>query len=145
MKYAEKLKDPRWQKLRLEIFERDEWICQSCHDDENTLVVHHLSYEYGKEPWEYPLDNFMTLCQDCHDREYQERDRYEKQLLRAIRGRGFLVDDLSRFVTAFLNVKMSYPPEVTATMIEFAITEATGKVNGLYWEDLHGKAEKARS
>jgi hypothetical protein len=26
MKYAEKLKDPRWQKKRLEVFQRDDFI-----------------------------------------------------------------------------------------------------------------------
>ncbi len=27
MTYAEQLKDPRWQKRRLEILQRDEWRC----------------------------------------------------------------------------------------------------------------------
>jgi len=35
--YAEKLKDPRWQKKRLEIMERDEWTCQWCVDSESPL------------------------------------------------------------------------------------------------------------
>ncbi len=42
MKYSEKLKDPRWQKKRLEIFQRDEFHCQQCGDGENTLCVHYL-------------------------------------------------------------------------------------------------------
>lgn len=37
-----------------------------CQDDSTTLHVHHLKYEPGKEPWEYPLSNFVTLCADCH-------------------------------------------------------------------------------
>lgn len=32
--YAEKLRDPRWQKLRLQVMERDEWMCEICYDHE---------------------------------------------------------------------------------------------------------------
>ena len=32
MGYSEKLKDPRWQKKRLEILERDNFRCQYCGD-----------------------------------------------------------------------------------------------------------------
>ena len=28
--YYRKLRDPRWQKRRLEIFARDDWTCQGC-------------------------------------------------------------------------------------------------------------------
>jgi 5-methylcytosine-specific restriction endonuclease McrA len=28
--YLAKCKDPRWQKVRLEVFQRDEWTCQVC-------------------------------------------------------------------------------------------------------------------
>ena len=65
--YAEKLKDPRWQKKRLEIFNRDSWMCQWCGTEENTLVVHHRGYLPDTEPWEYPNDLLTTLCQDCHE------------------------------------------------------------------------------
>lgn len=64
--YLEKLKDPRWQKKRLEILERDAWTCQSCSDKTSTLHVHHLWYEDDVEPWDYPLGCFETLCEDCH-------------------------------------------------------------------------------
>lgn len=48
MGYSDKLKDPRWQKKRLEILTRDEWTCQICFDTESTLVVHHQKYKAGK-------------------------------------------------------------------------------------------------
>lgn len=44
MKYIEKLRDPRWQKKRLQILERDGFACQSCYDTETTLHVHHCTY-----------------------------------------------------------------------------------------------------
>ena len=64
MKYSEKLKDPRWQKKRLEIFERDEWACQKCHTKDDMLVVHHMRYLWDKDPWDYSNDDLITLCQD---------------------------------------------------------------------------------
>lgn len=66
--YREKLKDPRWQKKRLQILERDEWCCQNCGDSGNTLHVHHLRYCDG-EPWETPPRWLVTLCSDCHQGE----------------------------------------------------------------------------
>lgn len=64
--YSEKLKDPRWQKKRLEIMQRDEWKCQGCLNDERMLNVHHLKYISGLEPWEYEDKYYMTLCDNCH-------------------------------------------------------------------------------
>lgn len=67
MTYSEKLQDPRWQKLRLEVFNRDGFNCTHCGDGESPLHVHHLGYTFGKEPWDYPISNFTTLCKPCHD------------------------------------------------------------------------------
>lgn len=71
MSYSEKLKDPRWQKKRLEILGRDNFTCKSCGSQENTLHVHHFTYQKGKEPWDYPDNNFITLCEFCHADEEQ--------------------------------------------------------------------------
>lgn len=67
--YSEKLLDPRWQKKRLEIFERDEFVCQHCFDENNTLHVHHRFYIKNKNPWEYNNDTLITLCKNCHEEE----------------------------------------------------------------------------
>ena len=64
--YWEKLRDPRWQRKRLEIMDRDSFTCVSCGDNDNTLNVHHKTYKKGSEPWEYNDENFITLCEDCH-------------------------------------------------------------------------------
>ena len=64
--YAEKLKDPRWQKKRLEILERDKWTCKFCGDAEETLHVHHLFYMPKIEPWDIPDGFLLTLCESCH-------------------------------------------------------------------------------
>ncbi len=64
--YAELLKDPRWQRKRLEILQRDGWACTECGDKDKSLQVHHLRYRYGAKPWEYEGDLLTTLCEVCH-------------------------------------------------------------------------------
>lgn len=65
MTYSEKLKDPRWQKKRLEIMQRDGFKCHSCGAEDKTLHVHHT--RYSGEPWEAENRCLVTLCVDCHD------------------------------------------------------------------------------
>jgi hypothetical protein len=64
--YSELLKDPRWQKKRLEILESDNWSCRRCEDKSNMLAVHHLYYKKGANPWEYDNSALITLCDKCH-------------------------------------------------------------------------------
>lgn len=63
--YSELLKDPRWQKKRLEIMQRDNFTCQLCFSSTKTLHVHHLEYE-NSHPWDTPDVNLITLCEECH-------------------------------------------------------------------------------
>lgn len=62
--YAQKLKDPRWQKKRLEIFQRDDWKCKACGDTSQMLCVHHE--RYVGDPWNCPPEYLVTLCETCH-------------------------------------------------------------------------------
>jgi hypothetical protein len=66
MDYSEKLKSPKWQKKRLEILERDDFMCQCCGDTESQLQVHHKKYIFGKDVWDYNNDLLITFCSDCH-------------------------------------------------------------------------------
>lgn len=68
--YLERLRDPRWQRKRLEILERDNWQCQSCWSIDIPLNVHHKIYFSDKEPWDYPNYILVTLCDDCHRQEH---------------------------------------------------------------------------
>ncbi len=63
--YTEKLKDPRWQKKRLEILERDNWACKKCFDKKTTLHVHHK--KYNGNPWDSDDNDLITLCKNCHE------------------------------------------------------------------------------
>ena len=65
--YIEKFKDPRWQKKRLEIMQRDNWKCRCCGQSDKTMNVHHLYYSPDIEnPWEYPDNVMISLCEECH-------------------------------------------------------------------------------
>lgn len=64
--YSELLRDPRWQRKRLEIFQLDAFQCRRCNSKEKTLNVHHLYYVKGNDPWDYPNTAFATMCDDCH-------------------------------------------------------------------------------
>lgn len=64
MTYSDKLRNPKWQKKRLQILERDNWCCQLCQDTETTLHVHHL--KYNKEPWDADAKDLITYCEHCH-------------------------------------------------------------------------------
>lgn len=99
--YSELLKDPRWQKLRLQVFERDGWECQLCSSKTKTLNVHHKRYERGKNPWEYPIASLLTLCESCHKDEYESRREAEQDLLDTLRDKGVLFCDIGELSRAF--------------------------------------------
>lgn len=73
MNYLDKLKDPRWQKKRLQILKRDAFTCQDCGETTKTLHIHHKRYIRGHEPWEYKNWMLTTVCEDCHERRHAEK------------------------------------------------------------------------
>lgn len=81
--YSSKLRDRRWQKRRLQIMERDHFTCQLCGsvDSSHQLHVHHLYYTRGVEPWEYPEDALISLCEHCHDVESRMRPGASEELM----------------------------------------------------------------
>lgn len=67
--YKEQLGDSRWLRKKTEILERDNYTCQKCGATSH-LNVHHLSYEKDKRAWEYPNEQLVTLCYECHNDEH---------------------------------------------------------------------------
>lgn len=63
-RYAELLKDPRWQERRSGILKRDKYKCRMC-QDANSLQVHHIRYN-GGYPWAALNKDMITLCRGCH-------------------------------------------------------------------------------
>ena len=68
MSYSDKLRDPRWQKKRLLVMERDGFECRNCGAEDKTLNVHHKVYRRGRNPWDYPDYELTTLCEHCHEK-----------------------------------------------------------------------------
>lgn len=66
MTYVQKLKDPRWQKKRLEVLSRDNFTCQHCGKSELPICVHHLALVRDSEIWDLSTDYFVSLCENCH-------------------------------------------------------------------------------
>ena len=95
--YAEKLKDPRWQKKRLEIFERDGWKCRRCGAEDQTLAVHHVKYVKDAEPWDYQGEDLLTLCENCHQEESEWRARSEQMLIDNLKLPGVFAVELQAF------------------------------------------------
>jgi hypothetical protein len=78
--YAELLKDPRWQRKRLEVLEKNDFQCQSCGDKTTQLHVHHGCYLRGRRPWEYEDQFYHVLCDSCHQLAHKKKDILDHQI-----------------------------------------------------------------
>lgn len=119
--YLEKLKDPRWQKRRLGVLQRDEFSCQKCNDSTKTLHVHHRLYLPGKEPWDYSDEFLVTLCAPCHEDETENYESAGRELINSLKYRGFFSDDLGAIGSGIELMGMPYPSDVMANAIKHAL------------------------
>lgn len=118
--YARKMKDPRWQRRRLQIFERDDYHCCLCGDGESTLHVHHLFYGDG-EPWEAEERHLLTLCEGCHDAETEGLYPALKQLGAAVRRFGMTSGGITELAEAFETARPAYTPDVVASALRLLL------------------------
>lgn len=114
--YKEYFKDPKWQKKRLEIFERDEFKCQRCEKDKETLHVHHRYYTANKKPWEYKNDAFVTLCKACHEEETEYIYGTLNMLSASIKQK-FFSSDIERMAESFWKMEIIESSEITSFAI----------------------------
>jgi 5-methylcytosine-specific restriction endonuclease McrA len=99
--YGEKLKDPRWQKKRLELLNRDKWTCQVCLSEEHTLHIHHRRYVKELLPWEYPDHMMVTLCEFCHANEGEQMFEAIKELIFNLKDAGIHSHQVRNLTSAF--------------------------------------------
>lgn len=107
--YWEKLRDPRWQKRRLQIMEAVQFSCQDCGDDKATLNVHHKIYRKGANPWEYRDDELECLCERCHEEKHRQRAALNQILATS----DFPIDDLVALIAGFLDANACADPMAT--------------------------------
>jgi hypothetical protein len=101
--YSEKLKDPRWQRKRLEIMQRDNFKCSQCHNGDITLNVHH--WQYSKEPWDAKNEDLTTVCHLCH-KEIEHCKDLTKELLKHPNFR-FLLSNIERLIRTDKDIKVA--------------------------------------
>lgn len=144
--YSKKLRDPRWQKMRLQILERDEFTCTSCYNSEDTLHVHHRYYEAGKDPWEYPAEALVTLCENCHEVETDDLAKAKQRLIKALSHWGFLAEQFNRVAAAIETSEPYSGHEPCADILAFAITDEDSRefITTKFWADLRVAAEAMR-
>ena len=144
MTYQEKLKDPRWQKKRLEVLERDNWCCKNCGDYESTLHVHHKVYEKNKAPWDYENVMLESLCEDCHKKEHSTAYPANQRLIQSIR-RNFSTDDIIAISLGFHEAELIRGPEFTSSLIFWILTnnEVQQELGDMYLRSL-GQKRKSR-
>jgi hypothetical protein len=118
--YYEQLKDPRWQRARLEAMKRADFTCEMCYVNDATLNVHHTYYEKGLAPWEYPSESLWCLCEDCHKRAEALRLMLLRQLGRLDFGQ------LCSLIGMARGLEMSEFPDTT-----HSATDETGEFNRL--------------
>ena len=126
--YSKKLKDPRWQRKRLQILERDEWKCTHCFRGNETLHVHHSEYLPGAEPWDHPDNTLRTLCQTCHGLAHAARFEVVDFLGEKLEAVGFDNFPLHALAFAFGGGNHAIPPLEIAHVIGYVLSNSEEQV-----------------
>lgn len=142
-KYSEQWLDPRWQKRRLEIMQRDSFQCSECGADDKTLNVHHVYYTRGADVWDYPGHALKTLCNECHEAEHSIADISERALIDALKHVGIMSSQIGAIAFSIEQLHAHVGNEKAKRLIEIidlflfrpVIDEASiGKIEALYQE-----------
>lgn len=134
--YAELLRDPQWQRKRLEVLQRDDWQCVECKARDKTLDVHHKRYpRWGLAPWEVDDEWLVTLCQPCHGQVTALR-QLARSLLDAIEIR---TGALSQIVGYMQAIAAMHPDEEQQIKVEntahaMGISDAVGVNPGVPYQ-----------
>lgn len=140
-KYSELLRDPKWQKMRLKVMERDDYRCQICFDAESTLNVHHCYYAYGKKPWEYPESSLLTLCESCHEKETETLKAAKDDLITILSQKGFTSSAYMELAQGFVNCDCCHPAFISAISWALGSYEGNELVMRAYFDSIKSPRE----
>lgn len=123
--YSDRLKDPRWQRRRLEMLQAADFSCSCCDSKVKTLHVHHPLYRKGAMPWEYEDHELEVLCEDCHEAGHE----LKKQLDQAYS----MLDTARRLqLLGYLHgLRMGYPPKGVIPVIDGEHATGLGDYYGI--------------
>ncbi len=130
--YTELLKDPRWNKRRLEILKRDNYCCVWCGSGDGILHVHHLYYDKTLDPWEYGNDSLVTLCESCHEDEEKNKFIVNNSVTNALRSRGFENDTMGLLSESIKSERAESNSYEWVTIISFALKHSK-LIKELFW------------
>ncbi len=77
-KHETSFSKPRLRKWRKAVLKRDDYTCQYCGLRES-LHAHHKEWQTDRPGLRYKVENGITLCENCHDREHDGLISYYKQ------------------------------------------------------------------
>jgi hypothetical protein len=126
-------RDPRWQKVRLRVFERDDWKCRKCGATGSNLQVHHKKYE-GTAPWETADRYLVTLCDACHER-VTELQRETRDILAEVP-----VDQMAAVVD-ILRHSAGIAPDPLRLALDFCNATRTSLLSGPFTRDASRKLD----
>lgn len=113
--YSDLLKNPLWQRKRLEILSRDNFQCVYCGEEKRTLHVHHLTYS-GK-PWEVADINLLTLCDKCHQVETDMRSDTDHDLVLVLKQKKLNQVNLSEIVGSIIQCDVNLNDDAAICVI----------------------------
>lgn len=111
---------------------RDEFTCCRCFSKDDQLHVHHKNYQRGKMPWDYPLNNFITLCHKCHDTVTQEIEFLREVMFHPIyydawwRLNSLWEDGLGNEISLVLMLLDKRPLEISRIIRDLSAKHTTG-------------------
>lgn len=143
--YSVLLKDPRWQKNRLEAMERAGWCCELCGDKESMLNVHHKKYFKGRMPWEYDSEQLAVLCESCHTLEHEQSslELLDDVISRLPLDGPMSASDVGILVAAFTGVKIGADDGFAKSIISHINEEEIKKFRDL-WDEIFWNATRSR-
>lgn len=138
-KYTALLRDPRWQKKRLEILARDEFTCQNCFDGTSTLHVHHCYYARDRRPWEYEDDSLVSLCEHCHAIETKYLSEAKRLMLEAMSRNRLFARHYAELASSFASA--GGPTDLLVSVLAHAVKDPDGRdaARGEYLRHARGR------
>lgn len=70
-----------YKQWRSDVFQRDDWTCQTCHARGVYLEAHHLNSWKDYPELRYVVDNGVTLCLACHKLTFANKGDQSNQFL----------------------------------------------------------------